>query len=198
MALSTSFPASPEEALPPDHFTQILKVCATLVLADTPALKLAHLTSLKLDLRAIQEVEAMKGCATDADFDELLFMPKVQDFLAQIHHDEQAIKSFWLLARMCYLALLEDSHRAQVIQSNHQVSCRPALLLAEFYNLPNLQERLRLLSRLAYRDFAAFIAETDQRALPLRAEGSVFLSSIPHDQQNSKAWHAMHGMFLAR
>lgn len=195
--MARSTPA-PEDALPIDRFTQILKLCATPAPADTPELKLARLASLKLDLRAIQEVEAMEGYASDADFDELLFVPKVQDFLVQTQHDEQASKSFWLLVRMRYLALLRRPQRAQMIQFNARGVCKPALLMAEFYKLPNVKERLRLLSRLSYRDFAALLAETDQRALPLRADGGVFLSSIAHDEQNSEARHSARRMFIAR
>ncbi len=195
MALSTP---APEDALPIDRFTQILKLCATPSQADTPELKRTRLASLKLDLRAIQEVEAMEGYAVDADFDELLFVPKVQDFLAQTHHDEQAIRSFWLLVRMRYLALLRRPQRASVLQFNARVVCKPAALLAEFYKLPQVQERLRLLSRLSYRDFAALLAETDQRALPLRADGGVFLSSIAHNEQNSEARYSARRTFIAR
>ncbi len=185
-----------EVAVPIDRFTKILKICLTKAEERKLAFDLQRTASLKLDLRAIQEVEAMEGYATEADFDELLFMPKVQDFLAQPQHDKLAIKSFWLLVRMRYLALLNGPQRAQVIQGHDQ--CKPALLLVEFYKLPNVQERLRLLSRLAYRDFAAFIAETDQRALPLRADGGVFLSSIAYDQKNSEARHGARRTFIAR
>ena len=195
MALATP---SPEDVLPIDRFTQILKLCTTPAPADTPAWKLARLTSLKLDLRAIQEVEAMEGYATDEDFDELLFMPKVQDFLAQTSHDEPTSKAFWLLMRMRYLGLLQRPHRAPVIQFSTQVACQPALLLAEFYQLPNVQERLRLLSRLAFCDFVAFIAETDRRALSLKADGGEFLSSIAYDQQNSQARRSIRRTFLVR
>ncbi|MBS1812205.1 MAG: hypothetical protein JST84_28835 [Acidobacteria bacterium] len=195
MALST--PAS-ENALPLDRFTQILNFCTTPAHTDTPALKLARLTSLKLDLRAIQEVEAMEGYATDADFDELLFMPKVQDFLAQTHHDELAVKSFWLLIRMHFLGSLNGFQRAQMIQYNARVLCKPALLLAEFYKLPDMQARLRLLSRLSYWDFAVFIAETDQRTLPLSAESGVFLSSIAYNKKDREARRSARRMFIAR
>jgi hypothetical protein len=194
MAVSTP---SPDDALPIDRFTQILKLCTAHDQADAPP-KPGDLASLKLDLRAIQEVEAMEGYATDADFDELLFMPKVQDFLTQTQHDAASVKSFWLLLRMRYLALLRRPQRAQVIQFNERVPCKPAWLMAEFYKLPNAKERLRLLSRLSYRDFAAFVTETDQRELPLRADGGVFLSSIAYDRENSEARHSARRTFIAR
>jgi hypothetical protein len=194
MAVPISSPLLSE--LASDRFTQILRFCITPAQADAQTLKQKRTNSLKLDLRAIQEVEAMEGYATDADFDELLFMPRVQDFLAQTRHDEHAIKSFWLLMRICYLGLLRRPQRAQVIQSN--ALYKPALLLAEFYKLPNLQERLRLLSRLSYGDFATFIAETDQRALPLHADGGMFLSLVAHGQQNRDVRGSSRRTFIAR
>lgn len=195
MALSMP---SHEDALPVDRFTRILKLCNSPAQADTPALKLARLTSLKMDLRAIQEVEAMEGYATDEDFDELLFMPRVQDFLAQTCHGEPEIKSFWLLVRMRYLALLRRPQRALTIQHGARVACKPTLLLAELFRLTTVKERLRLMSRLSYQDFTALLAETDQRELPLRADGGTFLSSIANDRENSEARHSVRRMFIAR
>lgn len=187
-----------EQVLPIDRFTPILKLCTTPAQTDTPARKLARLTSLKLDLRAIQEVEAMEGYATEEDFDELLFMPRVQDFLAQTRHDEPTSKAFWLLVRMRYLGLLQRPQRAQVMHGSMQNACQPALLLAEFYRLPNVPERLRLLSRLAYCDFAALIAETDRRALSLKADGGELLSSTAADQKQSEVRRSMRRTFLVR
>jgi hypothetical protein len=198
MALSTPSPLFSEEALPVDQYTRILKLCSRPAQVDTPALKLVRLTSLKLDLRAIQEVEAMEGYATDADFDELLFMPKVQDFLAQTRHSEQEIRSFWLLVRMRYLALLRRPQRALTIQLGARTACKPTLLLVELYRLSTVKERLRLMSRLSYQDFTALLAETDQRELPLRADGGTFLSSIAKDGENSEASHSARRMFIAR
>ncbi len=195
MAVSTP---SWDDAIPKDHLTSILERCATSAQTDTPVLKKAYLTSFKLDLRAIQEVEAMEGYATDEDFDELLFMPKVQDFLAQPQHDEQMTKTFWLLLRMRYLGMLPRPQRAKVIQFNDQFRYQPATLIVEFFKLTTVPERLRFLSHLSYFDFAAFIAESDQRALPLHADNSVFLRSIAESQQTTKTRRPFHSAYLAR
>ncbi len=187
---------SSEIAVPADRFTQILKLCrAEESFTDfTPP----RTTSLKLDLRAIQEVEAMEGYATEEDFDELLFVPKVQDFLSKVHHNDQEKQAFWLLLRIRYLALLRRPQRAQVIQASDQVPCKPALLMTEVFRLTKVAERIRLLSRLSYRDFAALMGETDQRELALNADGGVFLSSIAFDKQNSAIRQSARRTFLAR
>lgn len=187
-----------EATLPIDRFTQIIKICLTKEEERVTDFSLLRTTSLKLDLRAIQEVEAMEGYATDADYEELLFAPKVQVFLSQSRHDYQEIKSFWLMMRIRYLALLRPPQRAQVIQINHQAPCKPALLMAELYRLPKVSDRIRLLSRVSYLDFAALITETDKRELPLKADGGAFLSSIAFDKQNSAIRQSARRTFLAR
>lgn len=187
---------SSEIAVPLDRFTQILKLCQ----ADKPSTDFtpARTTSLKLDLRAIQEVELMEGYATEEDFDELLFVPKVQDFLSKIHHNEQENQAFWLLLRIRYLALLRRPERAQVIQTSDHIQCKSALLVPEVFRLSKVAERIRLLSRLSYRDFAALMGETDQRELALNADGGVFLSAIAFDKQNSELQQSVRRTFLAR
>ena len=187
-----------EAALPIDRFTQTLKICLARDEERVTDFNLLRTTSLKLDLRAIQEVETMEGYATDADYEELLFAPKVQVFLSQPRHDYQEIKSFWLMMRIRYLALLRPSQRAQVIQISNQAPCKPALLMAELYKLSKVSDRIRLLSRLSYQDFAALITETDKRELPLKADGGAFLSSIAVAKQNSEVRQSARRMFLAR
>lgn len=195
MALSTTFSI---EDLPNDRYSQILKVCPPATPTDTAEQRLARLTSLKLDLRVIQEVEAMEGYAVDADFDDLLYLPKVQDFLAQTQHNEPETRSFWLLARTRYLGTLPRAQRAQVIQTNHQVPFKTASLLAELYKLPQAQERLRFLSRLSYLNFTELLADVDRRALTLRADGGVFLSSIAYDRQSKEVRSSFRRTFFAR
>ena len=187
-----------ETALPIDRFTQILKFCRAEEEARATADKRSRTTSLKLDLRAIQEVEAMEGYATEEDFDELLFVPKVQDFLAKPQHQHQEIQAFWLMVRMRYLALLRPPQRARVIQMNAQVWYKPTVLMGEVFKLPKVKDRIQLLSRLSYLDFVALVVETDQRALALIADGGVFLSSIAFDKQNSEVRQSARRTFLAR
>ena len=78
------------------------------------------------------------------------------------------------------------------------ISLWPALLMAELYRLPKVSDRIRLLSRVSYLDFAALIAETDKRELPLKADGGAFLSSIAFDKQNSAIRQSARRTFLAR
>lgn len=185
-------------AIPIDRFMQTLKICVDQEDEQVQDFELPRITSLKMDLRAIQEVEAMEGYASDADFDELLFVPKVQSFLANPRHDSQEVKAFWLMARIRYLALFTRPQRAYIIQTSDRVAYKPALLMAELYKLPAIADRVRLLSRLSYRDFTAFIAETDKRKLPLKADGGVFLSSIAFNKQNSEVRQSTRRTFLAR
>jgi hypothetical protein len=187
---------SSEMAVPIDQYTQILKLCRAE--EPTTGFTQSRTNSLKLDLRAIQEVEAMEGYATEEDFDELLFVPKVQDFLSKVRHNDQEKQAFWLLLRIRYLALLRRPERAQVIRANDQIRCKMTLLLAEIFRLPKVAERIRLLSRLPYQDFAALMIETDQRELALNADGGVFLSSIAFDKQNSEIRQTARRTFLAR
>ncbi len=182
---------------PIDQFTQILKFCQTHEEQKTVE-KEARTASLKLDLRAIQEVEAMEGYATEEDFDELLFVPKVQDFLAKHQHDTQEIQAFWLLVRMRYLALLHPSQRAQVIQMSDQMQYKPTLVMGEVFRLPKVKDRIQLLSRLPYREMVALMVETEQRELTLQADGGVFLSSIAFDKENSEVRQSARRTFLAR
>ncbi len=189
---------SPEVAVLPDRFMQTLKFCQAKNEDRAPSDKLTRLTSLKLDLRAIQEVEAMEGYATEEDFDELLFVPKVQDFLAKSQHDSHEIQAFWLLLRIRYLALLRPPQRAQVIQAGEQVGYKPALLMTEVFKLSKVKDRVQFLSRLPYREVVALIAETDRRELALQADGGVFLSAIAYEKQNSEVRQSARRTFLAR
>lgn len=188
--------ASQEQPLSTDQFITILKVCQS----DEPLFdsKPSETTSLKLDLRAIREVEAMEGYATEEDFDELLFMPKIQAFIAMRRHEEQEIRVFWMMLRIRRLALLRRPQRAYLIQEGEQISYKPTLVITEFYKLSNLSDRLRLLSHLSYRDFAGLVAETDQRELTLQADGGEFLSSIASHKQNSEFRQSARRTFLAR
>ena len=194
-----SLPITPSEvAVPIDRFTHILKFCRAQEEQQTTACKQLSTISLKLDLRAIQEVEAMEGYATEEDFDELLFVPKVQSFLANPHHNDQEIQMFWLMVRMRYLALLRPPQRAQVIQMGQQVWYKPTLLMTEVFKLPKVKERIQLLSRLPYWNFAALLVETDQRELTLQADGGVFLGAIAFDKENSEVRQSARRTFLAR
>lgn len=188
----------PEVAVPIDRFMQILKFCRAKEEEQATARKQAGTTSLKLDLRAIQEVEAMEGYATEEDFDELLFVPKVQDFLTNPQHNHQEIQAFWLMVRMRYLALLRPAQRAQVILMGDQVWYKPTLLMGEVFKLPKVKDRIQLLSRLSYGNFAALLVETAQRELALKADGGVFLSSIAFDKENSEVRQSARRTFLAR
>ncbi len=184
-------------ANPIDQYTQTLKFCQTNE-EQKPVGKDVRTASLKLDLRAIQEVEAMEGYATEEDFEELLFVPKVQDFLARHHHDTQEVQAFWLLVRMRYLALLHPSQRAQVIQMGDQMQYKPTLVMGEVFRMPKVKDRIQLLSRLPYREVAALMVETEQRKLTLQADGGVFLSSIAFDKENSEVRQSARRTFLAR
>jgi hypothetical protein len=187
-----------DDASPIDQLTPILERCVTRAQIDTPAQKQAYLTSCKLDLSAIQEVEAMEGYTTDEDFDELLLMPKVQDFLARSQRDEQTSKTFWLLLRMRYLGMLQRPQRARVMKFNDQFRYQPAALIAEFYHLTAIPERLRFLSHLSYFDFAAFLTKFDERALTLDADNSASQRTIAESQPNTKTRRPVHSAFLAR
>jgi hypothetical protein len=185
-------------AIPIDRFTQTLKICSAQNEEPQEELEGARLPSLKMDLRAIQEVEAMEGYASDADFDDLLFVPKVQTFLAEAQHEQQESTAFWLMARIRYLALLNRTQRAAVIQLNHQIAYKPAVVMGELFKLPAVADRIRLLSRLPYRDFTVLMAEIEKRNLPLKADGGLFLSSIAFSKQNSEVRQSVRRTFLAR
>ncbi|HEX4951278.1 MAG TPA: hypothetical protein VFZ34_31765 [Blastocatellia bacterium] len=180
-----------------DRFMLILKMCHAEEDQAT-ALDLSRTISLKLDLRAIQEVEAMRESGTDEDFNELLFAPKVREFLIKLYHPDQEIRAFWLLMRICYLALLTPAQRAQVIRIANQISCQPALLLAEFFKLQKMSDRIRLLSCLSYRDFVALLKETDGRALSLLAGSGASPKVVAPHLQNGDAHRSARHTFLAQ
>lgn len=182
----------------PDRFVQILNICQALEPELSIIQQQLQTMSLKLDLRAIQEVEALGGEGDEEDFDYLLFAPKVREFFTKSGHNEQDMRAFWLLIRIRYLSLLSRVKRADAIEMGNQTSINPVSLLAEFFKLTMVKDRIRLLSRLSYRDFAALIHETDKRGLSLIADGGAFLSSIAFHQQNSEARKSARRTFLAR
>lgn len=188
----------PDSRVLTDQFVQILKICQTHEVEPSSLHQQLRTMSLKLDLRAIQEVEALGAEGAEEDFDDLLFAPKVREFLTKNDHNEQDMRAFWLLIRIRYLSLLSRPKRAEAIQMGDQSMSNPVSLLTEFFKLAMVRDRIRLLSRLPYRDFAALILETDKRNLSLAADGGAFLISIAFRQQNHEARKSARRTFLAR
>lgn len=188
----------PEATVPADMFTRILSTCILTDAGWEQEMEERRLLSLKLDLRAIQEVGRMDGLITEEEFDELLLFPKVQDFIAKTQHEESEIQAFWLIGRIKYLASLTPSQRALVIQASDRSWHHPALAMSELFKLPELKHRLCLLSRLSFREFESLIREIDKREMTLTLAWGIAMGLMALDEGNLEIRRSTRRTWIAR
>jgi hypothetical protein len=187
-----------EVTLPADPFAQILSTCKTNDADLEKEMNRRRIFSLKLDLRAIKELEQIAGLVREEDFVELPFFPKMQDFLANIYHNEREKQAFWLTVRIRHLSSLTPRQRVKAIQEKDRTWGNPLLLLTEVFKLPALSDRLRLISQLSFREFEALLKETEKRKISLQAEEAECLHSNLTQEREDKyplhnTWFALGG-----
>ena len=175
--------------LPQDRFVQILRSCISPDAKIDRGIKLRQTVSLNLDLQVMKDVNRIHGFTAEENFEDLIYLPRGQNFIAKSEHDEFEIQAFWMTLRASYLESIYPQERKTMIHLSDEMWAHPYLLLTQLFKMHTIKDRLQLISRMAYREFEAFIKEADKLALPLKANSQTIREAIAAYKhgQNMKA-----------
>ena len=175
--------------LPQDRFIRILRSCVSPDSKIDRVIKLRQIFSLNLDLQVLKDVNRIHGFTAEENFDDLIYLPRGQNFISKSEHDEYEIQAFWMTLRTSFLESLYPLERKNIVHLSDEMWAHPYLLLTQLFKMHSIKDRLQLISRMSYREFEVFIKEADKLALPLKADSQMIREAIAAYKhgQNMKA-----------